>query len=368
MLKCPIRILLPSEMSRPRKPEVQLPPHVHQVKVKGRPYFYLAKGRGTERAAKPIRLPNDPNSPEFWAAYSAALGKPEPKPATSSLSQLVAAYKASPEWTQLAEGTKVNWALHLRRAEEAWGPLQVAGIRPAHVLALRDKFAETPGAANNLLRALSSMMSWSIPREWRIDNPCLHVQKLKGGDGYEPWPWEMIGLMREKGPAHLWYATAVALFTGQREGDCLEMTWARVRDGRVLVKQEKTGKYLEIPLHRDLTAMLAGIRRTSTHILTSMKGKPWTAHGFRSSWRKAIIGTDANPSPLKPIHDARLVFHGLRKSAVVALLEAGCTEAETQAITGQSPKMIAHYAKQVNQAKLAAAAILKWERAANESL
>jgi len=100
----------------------------------------------------------------------------------------------------------------------------------------------------------------------------------------------------------------------------------------------------------------------------STKRTPWTKDGFRSSWRKAVLGTAANPSPLKPIADAGLVFHGLRKSAVCMLLEAGCTEAETQAINGQSSKMVQPYARQVNRTKLAASAILKLERSGNGRL
>ncbi len=46
-----------------------------------------------------------------------------------------------------------------------------------------------------------------------------------------------------------------------------------------------------------------------------------------------------------------------------SLLEAGCTDAEVAAITGQSREMVAHYSIMVNQRKLACAAILKWERA-----
>ncbi len=42
----------------------------------------------------------------------------------------------------------------------------------------------------------------------------------------------------------------------------------------------------------------------------------------------------------------------------------GCTDAEVSAITGQSRQMVEHYARQVNQKKLAAAAVLKWEMAA----
>ena len=46
----------------------------------------------------------------------------------------------------------------------------------------------------------------------------------------------------------------------------------------------------------------------------------------------------------------------------MTLLEAGATEAEVSAITGQSMQNNgSHYARQVNERKLAAAAILKWE-------
>ena len=64
---------------------------------------------------------------------------------------------------------------------------------------------------------------------------------------------------------------------------------------------------------------------------------------------------------MKGMRERRLVFHGLRKSAVVTLLEAGATDAEVSAITGQTREMVAHYSRQVNQRRLAAAAILKWE-------
>jgi integrase len=97
-------------------------------------------------------------------------------------------------------------------------------------------------------------------------------------------------------------------------------------------------------------------------ILTSTRGTPWTKDGFRASWQKALTGE------LAPIREDNLVFHGLRKSAVGTSLEAGCSDAEVAAITGQSRQMIEHYAKQVNQQKLATSAILKWERAKNGSL
>ena len=85
--------------------------------------------------------------------------------------------------------------------------------------------------------------------------------------------------------------------------------------------------------------------------------------GMARSFHLCRQGQATSSHPLWRIKQAGLVFHGLRKSAVVTLLEAGCTDAEVAAITGQSRQMVEHYSRQVNQRKLAASAILKWENA-----
>ena len=107
-------------------------------------------------------------------------------------------------------------------------------------------------------------------------------------------------------------------------------------------------------MHRDLGLVLAGVPRRAVTILTTSRGTPWTKDGIRASWqtlmRRLAFGD-------------RLVFHGLRKSAVNTLLEAGCAPAEVSAITGQTMQTVEHYAKGVDRTKLASAAILKWENA-----
>jgi integrase len=155
------------------------------------------------------------------------------------------------------------------------------------------------------------------------------------------------------GREDLWWVIAVALYTGQRLGDCLAMRWSAIsNDGlSVTVVQEKTRKELVVPLHRELRAVLEKIPKRSLNILTNTRGMPW--RGFQMAWG------DNKPAL---VIERKLVVHGLRKSAVVTLLEVGCTEAETAAVTGQSLQMVAHYAKQVNQKKLAKAAVLKWEQ------
>lgn len=205
------------------------------------------------------------------------------------------------------------------------------------------------------------MMSWSVPRGWRTHNPCMGVKKIKGGEGYAPWDWDDIELFQTYARADLWFAAALALYTGQRQGDVLAMLWSDIRDGLIAVVQSKTGKKLWIPMHEHLRTLLHGAPKGSVNILTNSRGQPWTSDGFKTTWTHEM-----KRDVLKRLRDAGRVFHGLRKSAVVMLLEAGCTDAEVAAITGQSRQMVEHYARQVNQKKLAAAAVLKWEAAEAE--
>ncbi len=334
----------------------KLPPHVYIARSRGREYYYLQQHRGTERQTKAIRLPDDPRSPEFFRAYAKAINAPiQPKP-TNTVAALDEKWAASPEWKALSPKTALEWTRYRKRIVAAWGDLQVKGIAPKHVVALRDQFASQPASANNLLRCLSSMLAWSVPRGWRADNPCRDIRLLKGSVAYEAWPWDVIEAARddliEIGRADLWHGIALALYTGQRLGDCLDMRWSDIRGNTIRVTQNKTGKKLVLPMHEELRGLLDQIPRTAATILTTSRGTTWQS-GFQASWRKL------RP---KAVRDGGYVFHGLRKSAVVFLLEAGCSEAEVAAVTGQSLAMVAHYAKQVRQEHLAAKAILKWEQ------
>lgn len=335
-------------------PPRKLPPHVVRVRNRvGREYLYFQRSRGGAAPSARVRMPDDPEQPEFWSRYAELMGLAPPAVRTDTVAALVRAWRQSPEWRSMAPRTQVEWTRHSDRIVAAWGNLEVRGIEPRHVLALRDAWADTPATANLMLDVLTAVMRWSVPRGWRPDNPCREVQRLDRGDGYAPWPWDAIEQARATLPDHLWRAVALALYTGQRLDDLLRMRWSAISRGRVTVRQGKTGVELVIPLHRDLRAVLDSAERTAVTILTTGSGRPWSS-GFQATWRKARPAL---------VRERGLVFHGLRKSAVVSLLETGCTTAETAAITGQTLRMVEHYAKRVNQERLAMAAILKWEAA-----
>lgn len=344
-------------------PRSALPVHVHRTVARGREYFAYHPFRGTKRAGPRVLLPGAPTladgtpNPAWWAAYHAAAGSSPPEARPGTFAALIAAWIASPEYTGTKPATRENRKRHLRRIREAWGDLAVRALRPKHVLDLRDAYAETPAEANNMLRTLSSMLTWAVPRDWRPDNPCDNVRMLKGGVPYAAWPRSAIDAARDLMVPEMWAVVALAYYTGQRRGDVLAMSWSQIAGGRMQVTQEKTGKKVWITLHRDLAAVLATMPRRSPRILVNRAGKPWTNDGFGHMWAEQM-----DCLALVTGEFEGLVLHGLRKSAVVALLEAGCSTAEVNAITGQSLEMIEHYARDLGRESLAPAAILKWEQ------
>src|SRR3984957_10328893 len=116
----------------------------------------------------------------------------------------------------------------------------------------------------------------------------------------------------------------MALWTGQRQGDLLRLTWSAY-DGRTIrLRQSKTGARVVIPVGAPLKAALDATLKRSTIVLASTDNKPWTEDGVRSSWRKACAAAGI----------VGLTFHDLRGTAVTRLALAGCTVPEIATITG----------------------------------
>jgi integrase len=242
----------------------------------------------------------------------------------------------------------------------------VRAVEPRHVLELRNSLQHLPEAANTMIKALASMISWSIPNGgWRADNPCDHVKMFPKGTPWAAWSWEAIEAWRDLAVPEMRLALMLALYTGQRQSDLIRMSWNDVDQGAIQVVQEdgsegqkKTKKKVWVPIHRNLKAELDRVQRRSVRILTGQRGLPLTIESFKTAWQRQHECIELMTGACHG-----LVPHGLRKSAVCFLLEAGCSEEEVEAITRQSREMIRHYAQELKRHKLAERAIGKWENA-----
>ena len=201
-----------------------LPPYVQLVMRRGRAYYYFRRDVSTGRTFR-TALPGEPfdscGNPctDWWRVYTECGGQKYVDARHGTFAGLIDRFKASPEWRSLAATTQTQWSYQLDRIESEWGPYLVRDIRPKHILRLRDKYADKPAHTNNMVRALSSMLSWGVPRDWLKANPCLSIRKiaLKGCKPYDPWPTDMISAFANISEPRLWWAASVALYTGQRK-------------------------------------------------------------------------------------------------------------------------------------------------------
>lgn len=319
--------------------------NVHAIKKGGKVYYYH---RRTRR-----RLPDDPQSPEFLQALLDA-GKPPMLDGEGTVGEAVSLYLASPEFARLRPASKeqYRWACDYLRRISA---LPLAKCDKARLLKLRAGLVTSPGRFNLLTSVMKVLFGWASDQGMMPFNPVTDAKRAKMGE-YRRWPDEAIVrfLGNRLCTPMMRLALMLALYTGQRQSDCLNMRWSQYDGRAITLRQQKTGKELWIPVHSALKAELDAAKKTtkSVFILHSRSGQPWTRHGFSGTWRYVT-------------RDAKLqgyVFHGLRKTAAAKLAEAGCTDREIQAITGhESQAMVAHYRKEADQRISGAAAMEKLE-------
>lgn len=319
----------------------KLPKHVQRVRKRlgdssYRDYFY---DRRTRAALDPDTL--EPiSSPEA-----------EVEPEQQTVGMVCEAFRKSPKYRGAAPNSRRIYDRCMDIIADKRN-LPIAGLRRRHVLAFRDENAHRPGIANQLVSFLSGLLSFAVDREWVDYNVALRVERLKSGE-WERWTDEALEKALKSFPTRLRRAIILALYTGQRLGDCLSMRWSAFDGAGIHVLQAKTKEPVYIPCHAVLQQELAEWKKDAKGltILQTVQGRPWTANGFQVEWRKAKVK-----------HGIPFQFHGLRKTAAAKLAEAGCSDREIMAITGhRSTKEVSRYTRQADQRVRAEAAIRKLE-------
>lgn len=331
--------------------------YLRHKRAKGRDYWYFATG-AKDINGKPIlvRLP-DVTDVEFGRKYADLLRARTMRHNAKAkgaldLDALIRRYEVSPEFVKLAANTKRNYSRYLAvanrmiRTDRGASPLATS-ITPKHVVDLRNVLSKTPGAANAAVSALGALFAWASRPEYALvpANPAARITLFEAKP-HEQWPVELLEDALADPAVRL--PVALLYFTGQRIGDVVRMRWNDVEGGGIRVYAQKTKTRLWISLASELAELLDREPKTSTHILTNAYGRPDTAPALRhrlQAWAKA--------------RGHKVVPHGLRKNAVSALLEAGCTVAEVQAITAHSLQMVEHYGKGRNQRQIGRGAIIK---------
>lgn len=297
-------------------------------------YYYAWKGGP--------RLNGEPGTPEFLASYHAAVATKR-EPPRGVLLSLMQGYQASEDFRSRSEQTKADYIRQIKIIEASFADFPIGALADrrtrAEFLEWRDQLAQrSRRQADYAWTVLARILSWSVKRGLIDVNPCEKGGRLYRGTRAEKvWSDDDEATFLRLAPPHLHLALRLALWTGQRQGDLLRLTW-HAYDGRVIrLQQSKTGARVVIPVGAPLKAALDAAERHPT-ILATLSGSAWTADGFHTSWRKAcakagIVG---------------VTFNDLRGTAVTRLALAECTEAEIATITGHALRDVrsildAHY-------------------------
>jgi len=321
----------------------------------GKARYYFRRGKGTR-----IALPGPPGSLEFMTAYQAALegqrvaGRWRDRGEAGTFDRLVRDYFASPDYLRLAPTTQSAYRKVINRfvADEKIGHRLVREMSRQHVQTIVARRADTPGAANDLLKKLKILIHFAIDNGWRKDDPTIRIKRFAEGE-FHTWTDEEISTYERKWAMGTRERTAFALlvFTGQRASDVAKMSWADVGEDGIWVVQLKTKAKLLVPLHPELHEILLawGVGAGSGSILQTNYGQAFSSKGF-SNFMAERIGKAGLPD--------RCVTHGLRKAAARRLAEAGCSANEIASVTGHvTLEEVARYTKAAEQKKLARSAM-----------
>lgn len=348
-----------------------------------RKYFYAWRGGPMlkDDQGAPLQL----GDPRLVTAYVAA-HEARKKPAAGTLFSLIVDFKASSEFRKLAERTKKDYLRFLTVIEDRFATLPIAALVKPGARGLfktwRDEIAaatplgpkeraelkkagkEAPIAgdrqADYAWGVLARVLSVAKDRGKIAVNVCERGGRLYEVDRAEIiWLPEHIKAFGEAAPDELRFALVLALWTGQRQGDLIKLTWSQYDGTHLRIRQGKRKARVLLPVGSILKAELDSRRpeKAEGAILRNTRGAKWTGDGFRSSWDAVYTRAGLDTTDLR--------FNDLRGTAVTRLALAGCTVPQIAGFTGHSLKDVerilqAHYLG--GKFELAEQAMLKLEQ------
>lgn len=338
---------------------------VNRVRAKGRVYYY-------HRATK-TRLLAPPNSAAFIAEVRAldrqSVDQPS-RPTTrrsayraGSWGALVAAYRASPEFSRLAPRTKSDYGKVLDYLS-ALDDMPLVQLTSAMCFQIRDRaFTQHKRRfANYTIHMLSVVLGWGKPRGYMPDNPALGLPKIArprdAPDANRAWSDAECAAVLDAATGGLKVAVAIGMWTGARESDVVVMPWSAYDGQNIEWRQGKTGNPVWMPADYRLRAILDATPRVSPTIVTGASGRPWKAATLRKEFRALILRLLA-ARRVRP----GITFHGLRTTAGKGLADRGADIRAIQARLGHSSAVMSlHYSRERDQKGAAARAVRALER------
>lgn len=272
-----------------------------------------------------------------------------------SLAWLINQYLTSPQFKEAKPATQTQRRSILLRISKESGHRDCRTLTKEAVQTGRDKRSATPGAANNMLKAMKALYKWGMEMGHVTHNPVEGVKRLRMGESsWKPWTFEQREQFKANHPLGTTARTAfhLAFDGGLRRSDVVRVGRQHRDETHLRIKQQKTGKVVAFMVTPDLAEALDSAPGDGILYIQTAYGRPFSTKGFGAAVRRWVKAAGLPPE---------LTLHGLRKADGVRMAEAGATENEIAAKLGHSDTRSASiYTKGANQQRLADAAIRRY--------
>ena len=241
-----------------------------------------------------------------------------------------------------AQGRQLRWW------REHLGYATLAEITPIVLGEARDKLhkGREPATVVRYMAALSHAFTVAVNEwQWLEDNPMRKVRRPKEPRGRvrfldDDERRRLLDVCKESGCPHLYTIVVLALSTGMRQMEIMNLTWADIdlARGRLVLHETKNGERRAVPLvghAKELIQQMAKVRRLDTNLVFYSDVKPQVPVFVRIPWGKAVKAAELND----------FKFHDLRHTAASYLAMNGATLAEIAEILGHKTlQMVQRYA------------------------
>jgi integrase len=325
-------------MTRPRPPHLQRQRNRHGTLV-----WYVRIGKGPR-----VRIRGVYGTPEFDAAYQAAINGEQPRPAgkaaKGTLAWLLAQYRETGAWTSLSMATRRQRENIFRQVLKTAGHEPFASITGKAIQAGIDR--RKPSQARHFVDAMRGLFKWAVAAEHVKTDPTAGkaVAKVKS-DGFPAWEEEDIARFQERWPHGTRERVAhdVLLYTGLRRGDAVQFGKQHVKSGVARLTTQKTGERVVIPIEPELEETLRIGPCGELFYIAALDGKPFRKESFGNWFHDACRAAGIKKSA-----------HGLRKAGATRDANRGWSESELEAKYGwRGGRMASHYTRTMNRERLA---------------
>lgn len=275
-------------------------------------------------------------------------------PSGRRLTDVLDAYRASPEWRQLAPSTQRIWVLIVNRIRERWGetPIELWS-NPEQLMEIirwRNQRAHMPRMADHQLTVLHHFLAWARLHGEVTVNLASGIPRLyrTGGRAEIIWHEDEITRFCEAAPRPVADGMRLAALTGLRRADLVGLSWSEIgvnKIARVTLKSRRRRKRAIIPVTPALRQLLDELaarprNRGASTVLVHAFGGSWTPASFGHAFGLVRDRLDVRHTDGRKKH-----LHDVRGTYATRLVLLGLSDQQIGDILGWSTQQVSEVRK-----------------------